>query len=113
MRRAYSLTREHKLTIPHTGWDGFGFVAHLHLCAAIPNSPYVEVLHEPNGQTVEAMVDRIVHLGFEVRVELLLESGERIWAQVTRDEAEQLDLEKGQVVFVRPSRTQVFRSAAP
>src|SRR4029079_4287840 len=30
----------------------------------------VEVRHDPNGQTVEAMIDRIVHLGFEVRVEL-------------------------------------------
>ena len=26
----------------------------------------VEVRHEPNGQTIEAMVDRVVHLGFEV-----------------------------------------------
>src|ERR671918_758129 len=32
----------------------------------------VEVRHEPNGQTIEAMIDRIVHLGFEVRVELTL-----------------------------------------
>ena len=57
------------------------------------------------------MIERIVHLGFEVRVELLLETNERIWAQLTRDEAEQLDLEEGQVVFVRPSRTRVFPAA--
>jgi hypothetical protein len=31
-----------------------------------------------------------------------------VWAQVTRDQAEQLELEQGDVVFVRPSRTQVF-----
>jgi L-alanine-DL-glutamate epimerase-like enolase superfamily enzyme len=43
----------HKLVIPHTGWDGFGFVAHLHLCAAIPNSRYVEVMHEPPGFSAE------------------------------------------------------------
>jgi L-alanine-DL-glutamate epimerase-like enolase superfamily enzyme len=43
----------HKLVIPHTGWDGFGFVAHLHLCAAIPNSRYVEVMHEPPSFSAE------------------------------------------------------------
>jgi sulfate transport system ATP-binding protein len=68
----------------------------------------IEVRIEPNGSTSEAMVERIVHLGFEVRVELLLESGERVWAQVSRNEAEVLELEQGQVVFVVPSRTQVF-----
>jgi sulfate transport system ATP-binding protein len=68
----------------------------------------IEVRTEPNGSTTEAMIERIVHLGFEVRVELLLESGERIWAQVTRDETEQLDLAEGQVVFVRPSREHLF-----
>jgi sulfate/thiosulfate transport system ATP-binding protein len=68
----------------------------------------IEVRIEPNGSTSEAMVERIVHLGFEVRVELLLESGERVWAQVSRNDAEVLELEQGQVVFVVPSRTQVF-----
>jgi sulfate transport system ATP-binding protein len=68
----------------------------------------LEVRIEPNGSTSEAMVERIIHLGFEVRVELLLESGDRVWAQVSRNEAEELELEHGQVVFVRPARTQVF-----
>jgi L-alanine-DL-glutamate epimerase-like enolase superfamily enzyme len=36
-----------KLIIPHHGRDGFGFLAHLHLCAAIPNARYVEIFHEP------------------------------------------------------------------
>jgi L-alanine-DL-glutamate epimerase-like enolase superfamily enzyme len=39
----------HKPVVPHTGWEAFGFLAHVHLAAAIPNSPYVEVLHEPPG----------------------------------------------------------------
>jgi len=43
----------HKLVVPHTGWDGFGFLAHLHLCAAIPNSSHVEVIHEPPGFSVQ------------------------------------------------------------
>jgi len=72
----------------------------------------IEVMIEPNGSTTEAMIERVIHLGFEVRVELLLADGNRVWAQVTRDEAEALELQAGQVVFVRPSRTQVFESSA-
>ena len=54
------------------------------------------------------MIQRVIHLGFEVRVELELANGERLWAQVTRDQAEQLELERGDVVFVRPSKTPAF-----
>jgi sulfate/thiosulfate transport system ATP-binding protein len=72
----------------------------------------LEVRLEPNGTTEEAMIERVVHLGFEVRVELVLHDGRRISAQVTRDEAEQLELSDGQVVFVRPSRSTVFQPGA-
>ncbi len=41
----------HKLCAPHHGGGGLGFIAHLHLCAAIRNCPYVEVFHEPGGLT--------------------------------------------------------------
>jgi sulfate/thiosulfate transport system ATP-binding protein len=72
----------------------------------------LEVRVEPNGTSTEAMVERVVHLGFEVRAELVLEDGRRVSAQVTRDEAELLELHEGQIVFVRPSRTHVFNAAA-
>jgi len=42
-----------KLVVPHHGLDGFGFLAHLHLCAAIPNSRYVEIFHEPPGYSAQ------------------------------------------------------------
>ena len=67
---------------------------------------------EPNGTTKEAIVERVVHLGFEVRVELALDDGRLVSAQVTRDEAEELELRNGQIVFVRPSRTTVFSGTA-
>jgi sulfate transport system ATP-binding protein len=53
-------------------------------------------------------VERIVHLGFEVRVELRLEDGRDVWAQVTRDEAAELELAPGGEIFVRPRRAKVF-----
>ena len=58
-----------------------------------------------------AIVERIVHLGFEVRVELVRDDGEQLWAQITRDRCEELALQAGQTVFVRASRERVF--AAP
>jgi sulfate/thiosulfate transport system ATP-binding protein len=65
----------------------------------------------PNGTTAEAMVERVVHLGFEVRVELLLDNGRHVSAQLTRDEVEELELRDGQIVFVRPRRETVFSEA--
>jgi len=56
----------------------------------------------------EAMIERVSHLGFEVRVELSMASGDRAWAQVTRAEADELELEQGQIIFARPSRAKVF-----
>jgi len=69
----------------------------------------LELTLEPNGTTSEAMIERIVHLGFEVRIDLVREDGERLQVQLTRDEAEQLELERGQIVFVRPTRQTTFR----
>jgi sulfate transport system ATP-binding protein len=71
----------------------------------------IEVLMHPNGQTEEAMVERIVGLGFEVRVELALADGGEIWAQLTREQAEQLELREKQIVYVRPERTKTFSGA--
>ena len=68
----------------------------------------VELALEPNGSTQEAMVERVVHLGFEVRAELVRDDGERLTAQLSRDEARELELEAGQIVYVRPTRQTVF-----
>jgi sulfate transport system ATP-binding protein len=49
----------------------------------------------------EAMVQRVVYLGFEVRVELLPKEGAPLAVQLTRSEAEQLELRDGDIVWVR------------
>ena len=71
----------------------------------------VEVRRQPNGTTCEAMVERLVHLGFEVRADLVLGDGQRLQAQLSREDAEELELAQGQIVFVRPSRTRQFAEA--
>ena len=68
----------------------------------------LELTLAPNGSTREAMVERLVHLGFEVRVELVRDDGEALSAQLTREEAEALELERGQIVYIRPTRETTF-----
>jgi sulfate transport system ATP-binding protein len=72
----------------------------------------VEVRHEPDGTTHEAQVERVAHLGFEVRVELAFADGMRGRAQLTRDEAARLELREGDIVFVRADRKRSFAQAA-
>jgi len=71
----------------------------------------IEILLSANGITRPAVVERLVHLGFEVRVLLALEGGEAVTAQLTRDEAEQLGIEPGSEVHVRPRRERRFVEA--
>jgi sulfate transport system ATP-binding protein len=74
----------------------------------------LDILLEPRGgNSQEAMVERVVHLGFEVRVELTLQNGEHIWAQVTRSQAEELELEGAGIVYVRPARKRTFHNGRP
>jgi sulfate transport system ATP-binding protein len=61
----------------------------------------IQLLSEAGPGTTEALVQRIVHLGFEVRVELTLPDGREIWAQLTREEAQELELAEGQILSVR------------
>jgi sulfate transport system ATP-binding protein len=68
----------------------------------------MEVLEHPGERTAEAMVERIVQLGFEIRVEFSLADGGEIWAQLTRAEIDEIDLREGQIVYVRPRETKVF-----
>ncbi len=63
---------------------------------------------EPDAGSSEAMVERVVHLGFEVRVELVRDDGQHLLVQLAKEEAEQLELERGHIVYVRPSRETVF-----
>ncbi len=59
---------------------------------------------EARDGALEAMVGRVTHLGFEVRVDLVLADGSELSAQVTRGEVEALELRDGDVVWVGPDR---------
>ncbi len=67
----------------------------------------VEILLDPADGAAEARVDRIVHLGFEVRVELSLGDGDSTWVQTTRGRVEELELVEGLTVWLRPEESPV------
>ncbi len=70
----------------------------------------VQLSHVRMNGCEEAMVDRIVNLGFEVRIELTLADENPLIAQLTRAQVEELELAEGQIVYVLPSRARVFDS---
>jgi sulfate/thiosulfate transport system ATP-binding protein len=63
--------------------------------------------------SIEAMVSRVVHLGFEVRIELELPNGETARAQLTRAQTEELELGRGDIVYVRPPLNAPVATAVP
>jgi len=65
-----------------------------------PHDVSISLSAEPG--LIEAMVKRVVHLGFEVRVELELKGGDSARAQLTRTQAEQLEINNGDIVYIRP-----------
>lgn len=63
--------------------------------------PHDLVVHrdpELNGE--RATVERVTHLGFEIRVDLHLASGALVWAQLSRGSAAELELGPGDEVWV-------------
>ena len=68
----------------------------------------LDILHLPGKGSQEAQIERIVHLGFEIRIELALADGKHVWAQLTKPQVEELELAEGQIVYVRPRHERVF-----
>jgi sulfate/thiosulfate transport system ATP-binding protein len=65
----------------------------------------------PDDTTVPAIVNRVIHLGWEVQVELLLEDGQLFTAHLSREQFHRLHLQPEQQVYVKPKEAKSF--AAP
>jgi sulfate/thiosulfate transport system ATP-binding protein len=65
-----------------------------------PHDVTISLVRAPG--TIESMVRRVLHLGFEVRVELELPDGSQARAQLTRAQADELEIGGGDIVYVRP-----------
>jgi sulfate transport system ATP-binding protein len=68
----------------------------------------VVVQTEPNGTTVSARVNRLIHLGWEIQAELILDDGQVITAHLTRDRFDELKLEPQQRVYIKPKDAKAF-----
>jgi sulfate transport system ATP-binding protein len=72
----------------------------------------IEFLREPGAGAVQAMIVRVTILGRDAKVELHDESGGEIVALVTRDLFDELDLWRGQTVWIQPRRERAFAAAS-
>ena len=77
-----------------------GPVTRLDGCLVRPHDLELLPTHQPD--TVAATVQRVLRLGFEVRVDLTTSTGEQMWVQLTRGEADRLGIEPGTAYHVRP-----------
>ena len=68
----------------------------------------LDVVLAPDDATREAQVRRVVHLGPDVRAELVDGEGTPFAVRLSRDRAEELELVDGAIVWVRPRRQRVF-----
>lgn len=74
--------------------------------------PHDILIHTDGDEyTTTALIERIIHLGWEIRVELGLRSGETLNAHLSREQFYQLQLEKGQYVYIQPKQTKIFATA--
>ena len=68
----------------------------------------IQLSREPDGSAEEARVERVVRLGFETRVDLVRADGVPLHVQLSRNVAEWLELEQGDIVYVRTKREKTF-----
>jgi sulfate transport system ATP-binding protein len=73
----------------------------------------IEVVLDADDRTEEGLVQRIVALGFEIRVEFVLGDGTDVWVQLTRNELQRLELREGQIAYLRPVQAKSFNGSAP
>ncbi len=63
---------------------------------------------EPNESTFPARINRLIHLGWEIQVELILDDGQVLIAHLTRDRFNTLNLAPQQRVHVEPKDSKSF-----
>jgi sulfate/thiosulfate transport system ATP-binding protein len=68
----------------------------------------IEVLDDPEDGAIQAMIERVARVGFEVRVQAVLGDGTPLPILVTRDGADELELRAGQLVWLRVHRAHEF-----
>jgi sulfate transport system ATP-binding protein len=68
----------------------------------------IEVLDDHEDGALQALVERVAKVGFEVRVETVLGDGTPVAVLATRQKVEELELRRGQIVWLRVHRAREF-----
>jgi sulfate transport system ATP-binding protein len=68
----------------------------------------IEVLEDQEDGALQALVERVARVGFEVRIETVLGDGSPVPVLATRQQADELELAPGQIVWLRVHRTREF-----
>jgi sulfate transport system ATP-binding protein len=71
----------------------------------------LDVSADPSPGGIEAQVERITRYGFDARIELVAADGEPLLVQVTRDRLEELELARGQIVWIVAHHERAFAEA--
>ncbi|KAB8315850.1 sulfate ABC transporter ATP-binding protein [Tolypothrix campylonemoides VB511288] len=75
--------------------------------------PHDVVIHtSPAEDTAPAKVYRIINLGWEIRVELVLKSGETVTAFLSREHFSKLNIREEQRVYIKSKQAKVFPTYA-
>lgn len=85
--------------------SGSGYDHHEHVFIR-PQDILVHI--ETNETTVPARVSRLIHLGWEVQLELVLDDGQVITAHLARDRFDDLQLQPQQKVYIKPKDAKSF-----
>ncbi|HBE20900.1 MAG TPA: sulfate ABC transporter ATP-binding protein [Cyanobacteria bacterium UBA11149] len=72
----------------------------------------IHIQTSPNGVSAGAVVKRVIHLGWEIQVELALPDNEVVVANLSRQQFSELELEAGQRVFIKPKDVKSFAGVA-
>ncbi len=67
---------------------------------------------ESDEVTSQAIIKRIIHLGWEIQVELILPDEQSVVAHLSREQFAELDLHINQTVFIKPRQTKFFSESS-
>ena len=69
----------------------------------------IEILLNPARGSSSATVQRVVHLGWTIRVEMTLENSQPVAAHVNREQFQQLQIQPQQTVYIQPKSIRTFK----
>ncbi len=68
----------------------------------------IQLFKESYQTTAKAKIERLIHLGNQVRAKLVTNDGLSLLVLLSRAQFDQLDLKQGQDIFIQPKETKVF-----